>query len=341
MRCIPIRLGRALGVCIGILAAAALAYGQQTTSKYARATAPPAKKTVAVESPARGSIHRIELYSGTRRSVRYLISGEVSDRDRAAARELQQAENEANYLYDLERVKQQYVSDERLLEQQRRAVQQQLYGTSVRTERDLTQGGRQFYNGGYGLGGMGGYGGFPGYGLFGGYPGYGMYGGYGGLGYGMYGGYGYRAGLTNSYNGRSRQTVTRGLQNGVGDEGRIKAALAPIIAGQASQDYADEVQNHYEQALARAASSPMLAKTLSLRKAATATVNAEPAYPEKSKVTLWVGADRYDGVVKADGASWLVLQTDDGEMRVRKSTIERCIVHGAAAPSPQRATAAK
>jgi len=90
MRSFSIRLGCVLGVWMGVLAASTLADGQQNTSKYAPcsrvgffATAPPAKKsTIAppakkstIAPPARGAIHRIELYSGTRRSVRYLPSG--------------------------------------------------------------------------------------------------------------------------------------------------------------------------------------------------------------------------------------------------------------------------
>ncbi|MGH7172414.1 MAG: hypothetical protein ACRELG_19220 [Gemmataceae bacterium] len=171
MRSFTIRLSCVLGVCVGALAAATLADGQQATSKFARTPVPPAKKSKAepavkksrAEPPARGSIHRIEMYSGTRRSVRYLPMGSVSDADRAAARELQRAENEESYLFDLERVKQQYVSDERLAEQDRAAVQKDLYGKSITTEQDASRINRQGYMNGYGM-----YGGYGGYGMYGG-----------------------------------------------------------------------------------------------------------------------------------------------------------------------------
>jgi hypothetical protein len=331
MRSFSVRLAGTLGVVMGVLAAG-LACAQQTTSNYARATAPPAKKAArpSAEPRENGSIHRIETYSGTRRSVVYLPEGEVSPADRAAAREMQHAENESSYLHDLERVKQQYVSDERILQQQRRAVQQQTYGRSTTSEQDTSNLGGVRYLGGYGL-----YGGYGGYGLYGvGLPGYGLY---GGLGYGSWG-----AGMGGlAASGHSRVTENQGLQNGVGDEGRLKEALSKAIASEASAEYADQVLRGYEKSLTRAASSPVLAKTLSLRPNSEAAASAEPSYPEKSKVTVWIGGDRYEGVVKADQPAWIVLDTADGELRLRKSSIERSIVHASPKPAPPRTTAAK
>lgn len=328
-----VKLGRSLGILLGVLTAVA-AQAQQTTSNYARVPVPPAKKAVS-QSDRQGAIHRIELYSGTRRSVLYMPSGDVSISDRATARELQHAENEESYLYDLEQVKQQYVSDERLAEQQRHAVQQELYGKSITTEGDSTRTGTQNYNNGYG-----GYGMYGGYGLNGGF---GMYGGGYGLYGGGYGGYGYggRMGGRSSAMGHSETSVTRSLKDGVGDEGRMKAALAPVLASQASPEYAEHVLRTYEKTAARAAASPVLAKTLSLRKAPAVAANYEPSFTKDSKVAVWVGNDKYDGVVKSDRSGWVVLETDDGEVSLRKSTIERSLVHNKPKGTPTRTAVAK
>jgi hypothetical protein len=40
-------------------------------------------------------------------------------------------------------------------------------------------------------------------------------------------------------------------------------------------------------------------------------------------VTIWVGTDKYVGTVKDDLSGWVVLQTDKGEVTVRKSEITR------------------
>ena len=192
------------------------------------------------------------------------------------------------------------------------------------------------------MNGYGGFGMYGGYGLSGGLGGFGLYGGLGGYGmYGGYGGYGGRYGGMGTSAGHSSVTETRSLKDGIGDEGRIKDAMAKAIANQTSPEYANQALHEYEKALARAASSPMLAKTLSLPKPSVATAKDEISYPENRKVTIWIGSDKYDGVVKADRPSWIVLETDDGEMRVRKSSIERSIVHAKPGHAPKHTTVSK
>lgn len=334
------KLGRVAGILLGVLAAT-MVQAQQTKSNYAPAQKPPSRSLA--DRPERpGSVHRIETYSGTRRSVLYLPSGEVSSADRAAARELQRAENEESYLFDLERLKQQYVSDERLSEQDRRAVQKELYGKSITTEQDNSRRSMGGYGGSRGFGmyggyGMGGYGGMGGFGLYGGMGGYGVYGGYG---YGM-GAYGGRMGGGMAAMSHSKVTETRSLKDGVGDEGRIKDAMAKAIANETTPEYAHQVLHEHERAMTHAASSPVLARTLNLRKSSVAAASAEPSYPEDSKVTIWIGKDKYDGMVKTDQPDWIILKTDEGEMRVRKSSIDRSIVRAGPKQTPQRTTAAK
>jgi hypothetical protein len=341
-----LRFSGVLGVLLGVLMAASLAPTQQsdtspakkqpppaaagkqstTTSNYARSSEPTPPRINARGTPARGKVHRIEEYRGSSLRVRYFLTGDVSAQERATARELERAENEKNYLDDLGNLKQQYVNDERIMEPFRRGVQQQLYGTSVTSEGDSTRLGGAGYGSSYGgFPGYGLYGGFPGYGLYGGFPGYGLYGGFPGYGWG---GYGYRQGVLGGYLGHSQTTVKQSLENGVGDEGRMKTAIAPAIAAQLSPEYAEQAEQHYEKAMTRAASSPTLAKALHLRPTdeATASRPSEPSYAKDSTVTVWAGNDKYTGVVMADRPGWVVLKTDEGEMTLRKSTIERSLV---------------
>jgi hypothetical protein len=339
MRFSLVNLSRALGILLGVVAAT-MAHGQQiTVAKYALPKGPPPRRP-AEQIKASGAIHRIELLSGPNRSVQYTFSGEVPTQEREAAVELQRAENELMYVQDLERLKQQYINGERAMEPVRRGVQRDLYGRSITTTGDISNYGGRYgngygyglYGGGYGLygGGLGFYGG--GLGFYGG--GLGLYGGGMGYPYG-FGGLGNRSGF-NGYTGDASQTVTRSLQNGVGDEGRIKDAMAPAIAKQIEPEYASETLRHYERAVSRAVSMPMLAKTLSVPRTATASADYEPSYKKDSHVVLWIGDDKYRGTVKADQPGWVVLDTEEGEVSLRKSQIMRSQVLARPAPNPDR-----
>jgi hypothetical protein len=347
MRFSLVNLSRALGILLGVVAAT-MAHGQQiTVAKYALPKGPPPRKT-AEELKANGAIHRIEVISGPNRSVQYTFSGEVPTQEREAAVQLQRAENELMYVQDLERLKQQYVNGERYMEPVRRGVQQNLYGRSITTGGDMSNyyGGR--YGNGYGYGQYGGYPLYGGFGLYGG--GLGLYGGgLGSYGLGMgfpyaypyaYGGYGNRTGFNGSV-GDAYQTETRGLQNGVGDEGRMKDAMVQAIAKQTDPEYANDTLRHYERAVSRAATMPMLAKTLSVPRTATASAEYEPSYKKDSHVVLWIGDDKYSGTVKADQPGWVVLDTEEGEVSVRKSQIMRSQVIARPASSPDRQKVSK
>jgi hypothetical protein len=282
-------LRRPLGVVLGILAVP-LAFGQP----LALAQAPAAKAPPA-------AVHRMVILQGPNRSVHYIASGNLVTRDSLALAELQRAENELAYVQDLQQLKQQYINSERIMEPQRRYVQEQLYGTQIS------------YSGFSSAFGSGGYGGrryaYP-------YA-YGSYG-YGGLGSGFGGMIG------SSYN------VIRSLQFGMGDEGRMKDALVQQIAHESSGEYAAAALRNYENAAAHAAASPFLSRELSLTPApapapepAPAPRAAEPTFKKGSKVTIWVGNDKYAGTVRDDRPGWVVLQTDKAEVTVRKSQITR------------------
>jgi hypothetical protein len=288
MRLLPVHLGRGLGVVLGAVLATT-AHGQTIT--VAQTAQPKASPPAAAPAPLPASVHRIVVFEGPNRSVHYITAGNVSNADRLAAYELERAENALTYYRDLQRLKQQYVNSERILEPQRRYVQEQLYGTQIRYA-----GSSVGYTGGS----------------------------YGGWGYGpfVWGGYGYPRSF-GGYTGATSYQVVRSLQYGMGDEGRFKNVMVQGIATDAAADRAPAVLRDYDAAVAQAATSPVLSRDLGLQKAPRTFESREPSFAKGSKVTIWVGNDKYAGTVKEDRPGWVLLQTDKGEVNVRKSEITR------------------
>jgi hypothetical protein len=285
MRLLPIHLRWGLGILFGVVTATA--YGQPST---------PAKPTRTTE-PA--SVHRIVIFEGPNRSVHYVASGNLPAGDRRAAYDLERAENELTYLHDLQRLKQQYVNSERIMEPQRRYVQEQLYGTQIRYSGSGTS------YGGYGSGGWG----------------YGSYSPYAYGGYGNY--YGNRGNFT-GYVGSNSYSVVRSLQFGMGDEGRFKDAMVQVIAKQASPEYAATVRRQYEDSVAAAGASPTLAKALSLPKSEARPAEVQGPYKKGARLTVTLkDKEKITGTVEADGPEWLVLRTADSRMTIRKAEILR------------------
>jgi hypothetical protein len=287
MRRVFVNVGRGLGVLLGAALATA-AMGQQ------------------VDPNAPGSVHPVEILQGPNRWVDYVTQGNLSNSDRMAVQELQRAENELAYVNNLQRLKQQYVEDERTLQPQRRYVQEQLYGTSITYNRA-----GEAYSSGWG--GWGG--------------GFGAYGGYGGFGYpytwGGYGGYGGWGG--SSYSSGTNTTVTRNLQFGMGDEGRIKDALAPVVAVQAMPEYTGQVLRDYENAVARAETSPALARALAFRKGEARPVADFPVrFKKGDRVVLTLkGGDKVVGTMVEENPDWVVVRTATGQVTVRKAEVNR------------------
>ncbi len=245
MRSLPVPLSHGLSLVLGV-AIAATAHGQQDA-------APPAKAS-------EGSVHRMVIQEGAHSRVSYIVSGNLSAEDRAAAFNLERAENDLTYVRNLQGLKLQYVQSERTLEPKRRVVQDQLYG-------------RRLYSGSSNVGYVGYGGGGNGYG----YPGpYGYNVGYSPYYFGGFGnGYGYPGAMYSSL-GTSSSSEIRSLQYGVGDEGRMKTALSQAIARDASADYAAAALKSYEAAVARAASSPVLSRDLGLKKSAAPSKEKPP-----------------------------------------------------------------
>jgi hypothetical protein len=288
-----------------------MAHGQQTVppgSRQEKASSPRAAES----SP--GSVHRMVIEEGPNRRVQYIATGNLSTSDRLAVYDLERAENELAYVRNLQHLKEQYVNSERVLEPHRRIVQQQLYGT---------QQSYSSYSSSYVS-----YMPYEGYG----YPGglYGYYGAFSPFFYGPFsygyagypGGFGYSGGVIGSY-GSSTPSETRSLQYGVGDEGYMKDSLAQLIAQQSTPEYAATVERDYEEAIARAAESPILSRDLHLRKSAAPAPQKELSFTKGSKETIWIGNEKYEGTVKDDRPGWVVLQTDKADVTIRKSEITR------------------
>jgi hypothetical protein len=253
MRSLPVYLGRGLGIALGVIVTT-MAQGQ--TIVVARAEQNQAPPPVA--KPPAGSVHRMVILQGSQRTVHYITTGNLSSADTLAAYQLERAENDLAYVKDLQRLKGLYAHNERLMEPQRLYVQEQLYGTQIRYGGTSAGYGRTGYSGGWGTGGL--------------YT-----------PYGYVTGYGY-PGATVGYLGSSWGSVTRSLQFGMGDEGRVKTALAPVLAHDASPDYAAAAVRAYDAAVARASASPVLSRDLGLPKSASAP-KGQPSSPKGSKAS--------------------------------------------------------
>lgn len=288
MRLFPVSLSLGLGVLLAVVATTA--HGQQIiVARAAQEKAPPPR--AAEKAPPPASIHKMTIFEGAHRRVSYITSGSLSTADQLTAYDLERAENELAYVRDLQRLKQQYAHSERILEPQRRYVQEQLYGTQI------SYGGSSDYYGGYG---------------------------YGGRGYYPYafGSYGWPRSFT-GFAGSTSYSVVRSLQFGMGDEGIVKNAIVPAMARESSPEHAALAVRTYDSVAGRAAASATLSRDLSLQKGPAYSTDRGLAFAKGSKVTIWVGNDKHQGTVKEDSADWVVLQTGTSDVTLRKSEITR------------------
>ena len=246
-------------------------------------------------APAGPEVHKMVIQNGPTFTTRYFAVG-LSPSDQAALRDLESAENNADYAADLQTLRRQYVADELVLAPHRADVQQALYGRSI----------TRSYNSEIGFG--------YDYGLGDGYFPYHNYGsgffGYGGYGYG---GYGY--GLGSGFAGSS-STVSQSLAHGVGDEGALKTAMAPVIAGQANSEFAASAGRAYTAALNRAGDSDAMRTALGMPK--------RDLEARRVVLTLKPGAgDKVEGNLVDEEADWITVATDTGDVSVRKADVVR------------------
>jgi hypothetical protein len=251
---------------------------------------------------ATGKVNRMEINNGLTQTVRY-HGQSLSPGEESTLREMERAENEMLYVRNLEELKKQYVIGERIEETNRRYVQHLLYG-------------QNFFQS-YGPWGFVGpvnatFGGFGGFGV-GGFP-YGAYAAYGnnlysgGIGFGGYGG--------------SAYGTSRTLAVGVGDEGRLKTAMSPVIASQATPEYAAAALQAYDQVSARMADSPVLAKALPNPNGLVLANAEQPSV----RLTLKDG-DKIEGFGLTETKDWYILKSVTGnrvnQTRVRQSEVVR------------------
>jgi len=251
-------------------------------------------------APVGPEVHKMVILNGPTYTAHYFSVG-LSTSDQAALRDLESAENNADYAEDLQALRRQYVAEELTLAPHRAAVQQALYGESLNqsSNSEIAYGG---YDPGYGSN----------Y-----YPSY-LNAGYGGYGYG---GYGYGYGVGSGFAGSS-SSINQSLANGVGHEGALKTAMAPVIAGQANSDFATSAGRAYTAALNRAGESDAMRTALGMPK--RGVVTAGDVEPRHVILTLKAGAgDKVDGSLVDEDADWITVATATDEVSVRKADVVR------------------
>lgn len=252
-----------------------------------------------------GTVHRMEIFNGLNRTVRY-HGDNVSPGDALTLREMERLENETDYVQNLTALRQQYVVGERLSETNRRYVQRLLYGLDVTSNR-------------YGE-------------LSGGYA----YAGYAGAlpytyprGTWRGWGYGYGSGLSGAVGGSS--SVTRSLQDGVGDEGALKNAFAAVIAQQATPEYAANLDRSYDRVVLRASASPTLRTALrlpssddTLRERSHIRQVANENVPGNAILFTLKDGEKLRGSKVQEDGDWFVIQVlGGGTVKIRQSEVVR------------------
>jgi hypothetical protein len=249
----------------------------------------PAQEAGPAVYKSESGVHRMDIYNGPLRSV-YFFGGAAPgelDSYRNAAYAERQADL-ANQLLDL---RNQYVNDERILENRRRTVQQQWYGYANQ------------YSLGYGSGS--------------GYPYYG------------YGGYSYPGfGVGSAYLGGFSTTASNNLAYGVGDEGAIKAEFAHALAGQATPEFAALAGRQLDTALARVSGpgTPGSAQKTGITQVGyqSPAEGFRLASPGAHViVTCKIGdtTEKIDGALFRENADWIVIKTPAGNRTIPKRQV--------------------
>lgn len=252
-----------------------------------------------------GTVHRLEIFNGLNRTVRY-HGDNVSPGDALTLREMERLENETDYVQNLTALRQQYVVGERLSETNRRYVQRLLYGLDVTSNRyaDLS--------GGYAYAGYAGAMPYV-------YP-RGTWRGWG---------YGYNSGLSGAVGGST--SVTRSLENGVGDEGALKNAFATVIAQQANPEYAASLDRSYDRVVLRASASPTLRAALrlpnsddTLRERSHIRQVANENVPGNAILFTLKDGEKLRGSRMQEDGDWFVIQVlGGGTVKIRQSEVVR------------------
>ncbi len=237
-------------------------------------------------------VHKMVILNGPTTTVHYFSVG-LSISDETALRDLERAENDAAYADDLQALRRIYTADELLLAPYRAVVQQGLYGRSI--TRDYS---RFLTGAGYGPGSYG-------------YP----------YSYGSYfNGYGaYMPSFASS-----SSVVNQSLANGVGDEGALKTAMAPVIASQAGAEYG-AAAHAYTTAMNRVGDSESLRTAMNVnpRGGVVAAANVQT----RRATLLLKSGEKVDGAVTHEDDDWVTVDNGTDEVSVRKADVVRIDRH--------------
>jgi hypothetical protein len=233
-------------------------------------------------------VYPVEIYSGGTRTIHY-ITASPSLSEQSAVRELERAENEAQYASDLLALRRQYVSSEQAFDPVRRAMQNALYGLVRDTSSSSSIAGSAFLDGsisgsGTGAGGWGWAVGYPFNSVFA------------------------NVGVGPSYTQATSVRTVDNLAIGIGPEGKMKDELAPVIAKQATPEFAMAAARALQDALVSVprTGGPIL----------------PVGGPGWTTVYLKSGAIATGKVTRED-ADWIVLDNDKEEMRIRTADVAR------------------
>jgi hypothetical protein len=306
MRTFLVNGSRGLAILLGAAAASACFADpaqKPDPAKPAVLGAPKERERPAVTESE--GVHRMEIFEGPNRTVRYFGSG-VSSSERTTLNELERAENEMDYLNKLLTLRRLYVNNELTLQPQRLYVQEQLYGTQISYGRADWMGGFGYAPGGYGMGGA--------------YPYVNAYGPFTSSYYGYGGGSG-------GYGGASASTnVVRSLANGMGDEGVLKNYISQVIAQQAvSPEYAAKVAQNYQTAQAKIAASPRLAQAFGLKKQDIVEAKGEGELERGPFTLMTKGGRKIDAERMGAKDDWYIYETATQRGQILKSEVTEIV----------------
>ena len=320
MNAVLVNTGRGAGVALGLLLAA-VSFGQAPTpAPLPPQPAPPAPRPVIVEKPKTaldptGNVHRMEILNGTAGiSVSY-YGKDLAPTEMAALRDLERAENDANNAAAMTSLRQLYIRDEIQMENRRHSVQMAMYGTSTKSTFGSFLGGAAapgpMASGAFAIPNNLALVQNPMYGTAGIYPGQLAY---SPLYPNVYTqGYWGDTGMSNSV------TVSDGLQNGMGDDGVMKAEIAKAMAAQYTPEAATATARNVDFAVSRVASLPRVRKGLGMPEPG----NVAEAGLGQITITLKDGKTEIKGELVGEDADWLYVQTDTEDVGVRKADVSK------------------
>jgi hypothetical protein len=309
MNAVLVKTGRGTSVVLGLLLATA-SYGQAPTpAPLPPRPAPPAPRPILVEKPEKEqkaeAIKRLEILNGSGGiTVRYFGNKDMAPTELAALFDLERAENEANFAENMNALRNQYVRDEIQMENRRHQVQMVLYGVTTQTTFGSNLGGGLLgpmslgavgipnnlalvANPFYGAPGL-----FPGQYAFSPlYPNVYTPGYWGDTGFG------------------ASVTTVAGLQNGMGDEGVMKTAIAKAMAG----GYPPETM-----VSRRTAYYPRIREAKGLQEPG----NIKLLALGETTLVLKDGKELKGRLVWED-ADWYVIQSGGQEISIRNSEVNR------------------